>query len=70
MPRALRWSWGGGQFLVSEVPLYTLRGAPEAGEAVKSPGVQRFKVGDMHRTQLKRKGEGGHLLILLYYSRA
>ena len=22
MPRALRWSWGGRQFLVSEVPLY------------------------------------------------
>jgi len=22
IPRALRWSWGGGQFLMSEVPLY------------------------------------------------
>ena len=25
MPRALWWSWGGGLFLISEVPLYGLK---------------------------------------------
>ena len=39
MPRALRWSWGGGQFLMSEAPLYTGRAQHHAASRLCHAGA-------------------------------
>jgi len=64
MPRAQWWSLGGGQFLMSEVPLYCSRQARrwESFREVESPPRERAHARDVERGQahstLLKKGDG------------
>ena len=53
MPIALRWSWGGGRFLMSKIPLwYHPRSSAEGREAGRASAVQRVS-GTKHPRQYR-----------------